>query len=150
MFWILVVILVVCILILIFAAICDIFNLYPKTNCAKLPYNQFINYYWINPDKWILRDNYVQYKYLKDIRNIYYNYSTKSFSFSFIDQFKYQKFKHDIKTNKEKMERSKAHKESYRILLEGVQKDIYKLRKQSEDELNQAMSTMKEVKERIG
>lgn len=95
-------------------------------------------------------DIYVQYKYLKDIRNIYYNYNTKSFSFSFIDQFKYQKFKHDIKTNKEKMERSKAHNESYQILLEGVQKDIDKLCKQSEDELNQVIKTMKEVKERVG
>lgn len=144
------------ILYLLFVMIFSAFNIFlwpiedEDNHHPKLSYKQFIDYYWINPDKWILRDNYVQYKYLKDIRNIYYNYSTKSFSFSFIDQFKYQKFKHDIKTNKEKMERSKAHKESYRILLEGVQKDIYKLRKQSEDELNQAMSTMKEVKERIG
>lgn len=49
-----------------------------------------------------------------------------------------------------KIKQSKAHNEAYQILLEGVQKDIDKLCQQSQDELSQAMKTMKEVKERIG
>lgn len=135
------------ILYLLFVMILSAFNIFlwpvedEDNHHPKLSYKQFIDYYWINPDKWILYDNYVQYNY--------YNYRTKSFSFSFVDQIKYQKFKRNIEKTKKKMEWSKAHNESYRILLEGVQKDIDKLRKQSEDELNQATKTMKEVKERL-
>lgn len=45
---------------------------------------------------------------------------------------------------------NKQHNKDIIMLLKGVQRDIDKLRQQSENELNQAMETMKEVKERVG
>lgn len=159
------------ILYLIIVMICAPFDiiLWPfnedKKDYPKLHYKQFIDYYWVNPDRWILYDNHVEYQYYKS-EPFTYGYKqgensvvnikesttiyVKSFSFSFINQIKYRKFKHDIETSKMKIKQSKAHNEAYQILLEGVQKDIDKLCQQSQDELSQAMKTMKEVKERIG
>lgn len=118
----------------------------------KITYKQFVDYYYINPDRWFLCNNYVKYMYHTEItvlNGCVQDTVFKSFSFSFIDQFKYHKFKYNIKRKNEVIKQSKEYNEAYQVLLEGVQKDIDKLRQQSENELNQAMNIMKEVKERI-
>lgn len=114
-------------------------NSYPK-----LRYKQFVDYYWVNPNRWFLCENYVEYIYI-DKRIFANGGAHEIFTFSFVDMLKYKKFKHDIEVNN----KLKTNKATYQILLKGVQEDIDKLRKQSEDELNQAINTMKEVKERI-
>lgn len=131
MFWIIVTILMVCILVIIFMGICSIFDLIPKSNYPKLSYKQFVDYYWINPDKWFLWNNYVDYTYFdqKSIKSTFTSGTVhKKFTFSFIDMLKYRKFKYNIETNKEKQNKLRTDNEAYKILIKGVQKDIDKLK----------------------
>ena len=147
---------------------------------AIIKFKDFVKYYQINPNKWDLRRMRVGYTpktvddLSKDERNMmqqeYYSiwcndynriqqqYLGKIFyRFSFIDSWRYKKWREDLNKRKKKEENRKEeirineqHKEDIISLLEGVQRDINKLCQQSENELNQAMNTMKEVKERIG
>lgn len=136
-------------LFVIIAAIVNIFDFHPEPMATKLSYKQFVDYYWVNPNRWFLWGNYVEYIYI-DKRIFTNGGAHEKFTFSFFDILKYKKFKYDVETNKEKQHKLKTDKEAYQVLLEGVQKDIDKLRQQSENELNQAMNILKEVKERIG
>nr|DAG70915.1 MAG TPA: hypothetical protein [Caudoviricetes sp.] len=79
------------------------------------------------------------------------------YRFSFIDSFRYKKW-HENKLKEERIKeeqeeaikQSKKHREDIIALLEGVQADIDKLRKQSQDEINQAVEVIKDVSERVG
>lgn len=88
----------------------------------KLRYKDFIKYYRVNPDRWILEDKIVKYKQKPkdkfDIeREIF-------FSIPFSDKFKYYIFKRKANPIKEKEKYDKA----YKILIDNVQEDINKLR----------------------
>ena len=61
-----------------------------------------------------------------------------------------KKWSENKKKQEEAIKQSKKHREDIIALLEGVQTDIDKLRKQSQDEINQAVEVMKEVGERVG
>ena len=84
---------------------------FPKLRCKD-----FIKYYRVNPDRWILGDNIVSYSCESLI----------TFSIPFNDKFKYYIFKRKANSIKEK----EKYDEVYKILIDNVQEDINKLRQE--------------------
>ena len=80
------------------------------TNPIK--FKSFKSFYNINPCKWELHDDYVNYRY--------YSYDRVKFRFNFIDYYRYRLWKHNLETQKRK---AKYYKE-YQDVLEEIKKDI--------------------------
>ena len=85
------------------------------TNSIK--FKSFKSFYNINPGKWELHDDYVNY--LK-LGRYYYGYDRVKFRFNFIDYYRYRLWKHNLETQKRK---AKYYKE-YQDVLEEIKKDI--------------------------
>lgn len=153
-------------------------NIEKVKNHAIIKFNDFLKYYNVNPEKWDLRNMRVRYRLkwpqeldesLQHDYRFVINWSNKNdsideeyglikfYRFSFIDCFRYKKW-HENKLKEERIKeeqeeaikQSKKHREDIIALLEGVQADIDKLRKQSQDEINQAVEVIKDVSERVG
>lgn len=88
-------------------------------------------------------------------KNLYYrlnNYMVRITFPTLNDYHKYIGWCDDLEKKKKRqkqVEQYKANIETMEMILEQAQKDIDNLRKQSEDEVKQATSTMKEVNERL-
>lgn len=84
------------------------------TNLIK--FKSFKSFYNINPCKWELHIDYVNY--LKPAG--YYSYDRVKFRFNFIDYYRYRLWKYNLETQKRK---AKYYKE-YQDVLEEIKKDI--------------------------
>lgn len=88
-------------------------------------------------------------------KNLYYrldNYMVRITFPTLNDYHKYIKWCNDLEKEEKRQKQLKQHKaniETMEMILEQAQKDIDNLRKQSENEIKQAISTMKEVNERL-
>ena len=84
-----------------------------KNGCrAKIKYKSFKKFYNLNPDRWILRDGWVDC--FCDYSNSY------SFYFSYFDWFKYEHFAESIEKHKEKQKAN----ECTAKMLAAVKQDI--------------------------
>lgn len=143
-----------------------------------IKFNDFVKYYQINPNKWELRNMRVGYtpktvdslnkstlQHFLNLMDLYRDsplwekeredllsecLGKRFYRFSFIDCFRYKKWSENKKKQEEAIKQSKKHREDIIALLEDVQADIDKLRKQSQDEINQAVEVIKDVSERVG
>ena len=105
----------------------DVLDYYiPKTApYPRLKFNQFKKFYDINPDRWVLRDNYVMC-WLRSGRDEY-------FSFNFFDLcFYYRPFLRSLEKAKEKEKETK----SYLNMIVAVKKDIADFEERSTKETN--------------
>lgn len=119
------VILCFCVLIAVLELFALTFVLFGELRCLftksglkypKLRYKDFIKYYRVNPDRWILGDKLVSYSCEKLI----------TFSIPFSDKFKYYIFK----CRRNSIEEKEEYDEAYKILIDNVQEDINKLRQE--------------------
>ncbi len=103
---------------------------------VKMEYKDFINLYHLNKDRW---------DYCDKNSTIFYNsnsiHGTNSIKFNFIDwlrvcHFFKSELKRAIKTNN-----LTTQKENLELILNSVQKDIDRIRKQSEEEIDKARET---------
>ena len=132
-------------------------NGYDATENPIIDFEDFEKYYWINPKSW---------KVSSDIR--FYNnfwfpiYCVKkydditqswlSFRISYKDCMKMKKFCEELKNQNHKLNVCKTQKKNnktYCWLLESVQNDINKIRKENGKEMKRAMNNIDDIKLRL-
>lgn len=108
-----------------------------------ISFKQFKDFYYLNPNSWVLENCRV---YKNGDNNL-------SFTFTYSDYKKYKKFKKQIENdeknrvaNKKMQDILMYQDEITRQILEEVQKDIDRIRKESEKEIDEATKLIKGVK----
>lgn len=94
-----------------------------KDGATKIPFKTFVKFYNIAPDRWVLKDGYVQklFKKKDELFRFSYTYDTKEdFCFSYIDYIKYIIWHRQIQKEEERKIENKimAH------LIEEVKRDL--------------------------
>ncbi len=119
---------------------CDIT---PIKNFPTITFKQFLDFYYLNPDSWIL----------KECRVYKNNNNRLSFTFTYPEWKKYKKWceqkekeKENQRKHEQELEAIKKQNEITRQILEEVQKDIDRTRKKSEKEINETIKLIKGVK----
>lgn len=132
-------------------------NGYDVTGNPIIDFEDFEKYYWINPKSWKvtlnrrLYDNfcfpvYCAKKY-DDITQ-----SWLEFGFSYKDCMKMEKFYEELKSQNHKLKVRKIQKENnetYCRLLESVQNDINKIRKENDKEMKRVVNNIIDIKLRL-
>lgn len=108
-----------------------------------IEFNQFKGFYYLNPSSWTLFECRVAKNNLDEL----------SFTFTFDEWLKYKKWHKQIEKEKEeKLKRAKEQEairsknETTQLILEAVQKDIDRIREESEKNINEAADLIKGVK----
>lgn len=137
-----IIIMVILIAAILFGLIMMIID-YPIYLCSanSIKFKSFKSFYNINPGKWELHDDYVNY--LKPFEYYYNSYNRVKFRFNFIDYYRYRLWKHNLETQKRKI---KDYKE-YQDVLEEIKKDIAAFEKnniaETEKQLNDIWKGLK-------
>lgn len=116
-----------------------------KSNAVGIAFNQFYDWYQLNPKRWVLLNDSV--RIITKPSNAWYdknNFEVCYFK-SLKEWEKYKKFKEDLKTAETNERINKATIE----ILEAVQQDIDALRKQSNQEIKEASDRVVEIAERL-
>ena len=109
---------------------------------TRLKFNEWKKYYVLALDEWELtwfapkrtvRDN-------KGYRTIYIN-------FGFIGNIRYVLFKHNMENKRRKDKAAQSSQDNLRYVLEAVQRDIDKIQKQAEEEINKAKEETDKIRE---
>lgn len=122
-----------------------------QTNNDSVPlsFKQFEDYFTLNPDRWELEDvkNFNYTKYLD--RNYY---GKRKIDISFVTKKDYKKavkLFNSYQSEKKIAQIKKRQSESYKELLEEVQKDIDKINEQSQEEIKGAVEIAKKVQNNL-
>lgn len=126
---------------------------YSYIKITSMDFDTFEKLYTISPRRFCGSDYHVfeerlYYKF-DEFPN---SYKVKITFKTFNDYRKYYSWLQKKQKDKDLEKQAKLHKaevETMKLILEQAQKDIDKLRKQSEDEIKQATDTMKDVSERL-
>lgn len=109
----------------------------------KITFNQFRDFYYLNPESWTLCD----YKVFKNYRQ------ELTFNFEYEEWKKYEKWHNQIKKEKEIAKNNRLKQailnyqnETTKKILEEVQKDIDKIRQESQNDIDEAINLIKGVK----
>lgn len=97
----------------------------------RIKFNNFISFYNINSENWMLHNYNVAYKIIESKVVCGYGYTdskTTEFGFSLIDLLKYRRWKAQSEINKNK----KRHLEEYQEVLDHIKKDIEKMNRKNE------------------
>lgn len=128
--------------------------------CTKMDFDKWYDIYSLNNEKWnlgclpycrvdttrqrfgeiIITSNYWNHSYW--VKNIYVD-------FGFIGNLKYSRWRHKYLKNKKTQETQEREVKNLKFILESAQEDIEILKKQSEEEINEAAETTKKVKENL-
>ena len=128
--------------------------------CTKMDFDKWYDIFCLNTKKWdlgclphcrvdttrpkfgdvIITSNYWNHNYC--VKNIYVD-------FGFIGNLKYSRWRHKYLKNKKTQETQEREVKNLKFILESAQEDIEILKKQSEEEINKAAETSKEVKENL-
>lgn len=128
--------------------------------CTKMDFDKWYDIFCLNTKKWdlgclphcrvdttrpkfgdvIITSNYWNHNYC--VKNIYVD-------FGFIGNLKYSRWRHKYLKNKKAQETQEREVKNLKFILESAQEDIEILKKQSEEEINKAAETSKEVKENL-
>ena len=132
-------------------------NGYDVTGKPIIDFEDFEKYYWINPESWRITSeshfydsfwfpNYCIKKY-DDVSQTFLR-----FGVSYKDCLKIEKFCEELKNREHKLSVCKIQKKNNKIycqLLESVQNDINKARKENNKKMKKAMDNIDEVKLRL-
>lgn len=111
-------------------------------NCIFLNFSQFKNFYSINPSKWDLEWTSYTMRYRKGSGYDYYKIAIKSYlEYLFL-------FKPFKKTINKKILQERSN-EQLKVVLQDIQSDIDNLKKQAQEELQQAANTYILIAENI-
>lgn len=128
--------------------------------CTKMDFDKWYDIFCLNNEKWnlvclpycrvdttrqrfgeiIITSNYWNHNYC--VKNIYVD-------FGFIGNLKYSRWRHKYLKNKKTQETQEKEVKNLKFILESAQEDIEILKKQSEEEINEAAETTKKVKENL-
>lgn len=118
----------------------------PTTDDAvKITFDQFNDWYILNPNRWEFKDNYVTVMIKTEIHGYYNYYIPKACYFNLKDWKKYKKFK----SNLDNIEINKKVDLTTIKILEAVQEDINNFRKQATQEIMEANEKIIEIAERL-
>ncbi len=144
----------------IFNADLDDINEKRKEECTKMDFDKWYDIFCLNNEKWnlgclpycrvdttrqrfgeiIITSNYWNHNYR--VKNIYVD-------FGFIGNLKYSRWRHKYLKNKKTQETQEREVKNLKFILESAQEDIEILKKQSKEEISQAVETTKKVKENL-
>lgn len=144
----------------IFNADLDDINEKRKEECTKMDFDKWYDIFCLNNEKWnlgclpycrvdttrqrfgeiIITSNYWNHNYC--VKNIYVD-------FGFIGNLKYSRWRHKYLKNKKTQETQEREVKNLKFILESAQEDIEILKKQSKEEISQAVETTKKVKENL-
>lgn len=144
----------------IFNADLDDINEKRKEECTKMDFDKWYDIFCLNNEKWnlgclpycrvdttrqrfgeiIITSNYWNHNYC--VKNIYVD-------FGFIGNLKYSRWCHKYLKNKKTQETQEREVKNLKFILESAQEDIEILKKQSKEEISQAVETTKKVKENL-
>lgn len=144
----------------IFKADLDDINEKRKEECTKMDFDKWYDIFCLNNEKWnlgclpycrvdttrqrfgeiIITSNYWNHNYC--VKNIYVD-------FGFIGNLKYSRWRHKYLKNKKTQETQEREVKNLKFILESAQEDIEILKKQSKEEISQAVETTKKVKENL-
>lgn len=144
----------------IFNADLDDINEKRKEECTKMDFDKWYDIFCLNNEKWnlgclpychvdttrqrfgeiIITSNYWNHNYC--VKNIYVD-------FGFIGNLKYSRWRHKYLKNKKTQETQEKEVKNLKFILESAQEDIEILKKQSKEEISQAVETTKKVKENL-
>ena len=113
----------------------------PSRHSQKIKFNDFINLYVINPDRWELFKRYVDF--VKPVDGYYTRWKeTIMFQFSIIDYYRYQYWRRNLEKQKQKQKECKQLQEVISILKSDLAKfeeqNAKRMNKEAEDILNTA------------
>lgn len=117
----------------------------PSGNPVRIKFKDFIQYYTINPKRWLLCDSYVSVcTDITSLRSLFWT-EGKCCYFGYFDTFKYKIFKKNLN----RKEKEKQINKQYAAILEAVQQDIDSIRKQANQEIKEASDKAIEIAERL-
>lgn len=101
--------------------------LFERSNVKNvIKFKSFKSFYNINPGRWELKNNYVEFK-RPNYSYYFSDYKTYYFGFGFIDYYKYKLWKHSLKKQREQIKSCKEMQEVLNI----VKADIEKFNKEN-------------------
>ena len=106
-------------------------------NSPKIKFKSFVKFYDVNPNRWNLYDEYIECR----IDDKSWNYSVESFSFGFIDFWRYKFW---LKMQK-RAERNKQHTESTSRMIAAVRRDIDKKNEAAKRKQDEAINIIIEL-----
>jgi hypothetical protein len=105
----------------------------PSRHSQRIKFNDFINLYVINPDRWELSHRFVLF--VKSVKGYYITSLDKiMFQFSIIDYYRYRHWKHTLEKQKQKEKECKQLQEVITIL----KSDLKKFEQQNTERMNKA------------
>ena len=101
---------------------------------THLKFNEWKKYYILAPDEWKL----AWFAPKRVIRDKHGTWDTIYINFGFIGNIRYVLFKHNMENRRRKNKAAQSSQDNLRYVLEAVQRDIDKIQKKVEEEINKA------------
>ena len=112
-------------------------------NWAYLKFNEWKKYYALAPDEWELIW-FAPKRTIKDRQGLW---DTVYINFGFIGNIRYVLFKHNMENKYKKNKATQSSQDNLRYVLEAVQRDIDKIQKKAEEEINKAKEETDKIRE---
>ena len=110
---------------------------------THLKFNEWKKYYILAPDEWEL----AWFAPKRVIRDKHGTWDTIYINFGFIGNIRYVFFKHNMENKRRKDKAAQSSQDNLRYVLEAVQRDIDKIQKQAEEEINKAKEETDKIRE---
>lgn len=110
---------------------------------THLKFNEWKKYYILAPDEWEL----TWFAPKRVIRDKHGTWDTIYINFGFIGNIRYVFFKHNMENKRRKDKAAQSSQDNLRYVLEAVQRDIDKIQKQAEEEINKAKEETDKIRE---